>query len=214
MTEDIQFFHNPFSRGRIVHWMLEEVGAKYRVNLLEFDKQEQKTENYLRINPMGKVPAIIHRDTVITEAAAICTYLADAFPASELAPIITDAARGTYLRWMFFGAGCVEPALADRMYPRKETPRPGALGYGSYEDTVNTLERALSPGPYILGERFSAADVYVGSQIDWGMMTQSLESRPVFKAYLDRIKQRPAFKRFSSQSEALAARIKAENKSH
>jgi glutathione S-transferase len=115
MTDEIVFHHNPMSRGRIVHWMLEEVGAPYRIVLHSFDRREHKTPAYLAINPMGKIPAIEHRGIVVTEAAAICAYLADAVPAAGLAPAVDDPARGPYLRWMFFGAGCLEAALVDRM---------------------------------------------------------------------------------------------------
>ena len=131
---------------------------------------------------MGKIPAIVHRGTVVTETAAICAYLADAFPGKGLAPALDDPARGTYFRWLFFGAGCIEPALVDRMFERPPVPREGTLGYGSYERTLNALEKAVTPGPFILGSRFSAADVYVGSLIGWGMMVKSLEPRPVFQA--------------------------------
>ncbi|HLF09913.1 MAG TPA: glutathione S-transferase family protein [Gammaproteobacteria bacterium] len=195
MTEKITFYHNPMSRGRIAHWMLEELGAPYDVKILSFDKREHKTPEFLAVNPMGKVPAIVHRGTVVTEAAAICAYLADAFPKAQLAPALDDPARGTYYRWLFFGAGCVEPALIDKMFTRPLVERPGALGYGNYDDTLNALQMAITPGPFILGERFSAADVYVASEIGWGMMTKSLEARPAFEAYFARCSARPAFKR-------------------
>ena len=196
MTDTVVLYTNPMSRGRIVHWMLEEVGAPYRIEVLSLEKNEQKAPAYLAINPMGKVPAIVHRGVVVTEAAAICAYLADAFPAAGLAPAFDDPARGTYLRWLFFGAGCLEPAIIDRMFDRPAPPRPTALGYGSYEATLNTLETALTPGPFILGERFSAADVYLCAQIGWGMQTKALEPRAVFQRYSARCEQRPPFQRF------------------
>lgn len=208
MTDEIIFYHNPMSRGRIAHWMLEEVGAPYRIELLNFDKHEQRSAAYLAINPMGKVPTIVHRGVVITEAAAICTYLADAFPEAELAPAIGDLARGTYLRWLFFGAGCVEPAMLDKTFERPIPSRREAVGYGSYEDTVHALELAITPGPFVLGTRFSAADVYLGSAIGWGMLSKALEPRPSFGAYLARLGERPAYKRFSAQNQELAARLK------
>ena len=208
MSDEIVFYHNPMSRGRIVHWMLEEVGAPYRVELLSFEKGEHKTPAYMALNPMGKIPTIVHRGTVVTEAAAICTYLADAFPAAGLAPAIGDPARGSYLRWLFFGAGCIEPAISDRMFPRTGTERPGAIGYGTYADVVRVLEQALTPGPCLLGDRFSAADVYVGSALGWGMMTKAIDPSPVFQAYVARNAERPAFKRMVEQGNALAARLK------
>jgi glutathione S-transferase len=207
MNDEIVFHHNPMSRGRIVHLMLEELGAPYRIELHDFEKREHKAPAYLAINPMGKIPAIEHRGTVVTEAAAICVYLADAFPKARLAPALDDPTRGTYLRWLFFGAGCVEPAIMDHMFKRPAVERPSALGYGSYDDTLNALEKAVTPGPFILGDRFSAADVYVGSQIGWGLMTKSLEPRPPFVAYVARLGDRPAFQRMSAQNEALTKRL-------
>jgi glutathione S-transferase len=201
MTDTVTFYHNPMSRGRIVHWMLEEIGEPYATKVLSFEKREHKSPEYLAVNPMGKIPAIVHRGTVVTEAAAICAYLADAFPHAGLAPAPGDAARGTYYRWLFFAAGCLEPALIDRMFDRPRVEREGALGYGNYTDTLNALETAVTPGPFILGERFSAADVYVASEIAWGTMTKTLEPRPVFKAYFDRCTARPAARRvFATQT--------------
>jgi glutathione S-transferase len=208
MSEEIVFYHNPMSRAQIVHWMLEEIRAPYRVELLSFDKREHKTAAFLAVNPMGKLPTIVHRNTIVTESAAICAYLADAFPAARLAPGNEEPARGTYFRWMFFGAGCVEPAVVDRMLGRP-SERTNALGYGTYDDTLNTLEKALTPGPYLLGDRFSAADVYIGSQVGFAMMTKAIEPRPVFQNYHARLAERPAYKRFSGQSEELVARLKS-----
>jgi glutathione S-transferase len=209
MSDEIIFYTNPMSRGRIVHWMLEELGQPYRLELLRFDKGEHKQPEFLRINPMGKVPTIVHRGVVVTEAAAICTYLADAYPASGLAPALDDLARGTYLRWLFFSAGCVEPALVDRAFQRTPVARPSAIGYGTYEDTVNALEHAVQPGPFILGDRFSAADVYVGSSIGWGLFQKTLEARPSFRTYHQRLSERPAYKRFTEQTDKLMAQLKS-----
>jgi glutathione S-transferase len=195
MADQLTFYHNPMSRGRIAHWMLEELGVPYETKILSLDKREHKSPEYLAINPMGKIPTIVHNGTVVTEAAAICAYLADAFPKAGLAPALNDTARGTYFRWLFFGAGCVEPAMIDRMFARPQVERPGTLGYGSYEDTLNSLEKAITPGPWILGQRFSAADVYLGSEIGWGMFTKTLEPRPAFQEYVGRCAQRPAYKR-------------------
>lgn len=209
MSDEVVLYYNPMSRARIAHWMLEEVGAPYRVELVSFDKGEHKKAGFLAVNPMGKLPALVHRGTAVTEAAAICTYLADAFPAAGLAPAPGAPDRGTYYRWMFFGAGCVEPALVDRMMSRPAPQRPSANGYGCYEDTVNTLEKAVAPGPFILGDRFSAVDVYIGSQIGFGMMTKSLEPRPAFASYMARIGERPAYKRANEQAEKFTAQMKA-----
>jgi glutathione S-transferase len=203
MAEKIVFYHNPQSRGRIVHWMLEEVGAPYEIKVVDFEKMEHKSADFLSINPMGKIPAIVHRGTVITESAAICAYLADAFPAAGLAPGLEDPKRGTYLRWLFFGAGCLEPAIIDHMFSRPPPSRPTAMSYGNYADTVNTLEKALTPGPFVLGDRFSAADVFIGSAMGWGLALKALEPRPVFGAYLGRVAERPAYQRANAQNEAL-----------
>ena len=209
MSEEVVVYYNPMSRARIVHWMLEEVGAPYRMELVSFEKGEHKKPAFLAVNPMGKLPAIVHRNTVVTECAAICAYLADAFPAARLAPANGEPARGTYYRWLFFGAGCVDSALIDRMFSRPPPEKTGALGYGSYADTLNALERALTPGPYILGDRFSAADVFIGAQIGFGLMTKSLEPRPVFQSYVAHLSERPAHQRFNEQAEKLLAQMKA-----
>jgi len=203
MTDTVTFYHNPVSRGRIVHWMLEESQAPYEIKVVDFERMEHKSKEFLAINPMGKIPAIVHRGTIVTESAAICAYLADAFPAAGLAPALDDPKRGTYLRWMFFGAGCVEPAILDQMFSRPPPSRPAALGYGNYADTVNTLERAITPGPFVLGTSFSAADVYLGSAIGWGLMMKALEPRPAFGAYLGALTARPAYRRFTAQNAEL-----------
>jgi glutathione S-transferase len=208
MSEAIVLYYNPLSRARIAHWMLEELGVAYRLELVRLDKGEHKRPEFLALNPMGKLPTLVDHGVVVTEAAAICTYLADNYPRAQLAPALHDPARASYLRWLFFGAGCLEPAITDRMFARAQVERPSALGYGSYEDVLNTLEKALTPGPYILGDRFSAADVYVGSQIAWGLMTKALEPRPVFIAYTGRLRERPAAKRAGEQDAAFAAQLK------
>jgi len=208
MSDEIVFYSSPMSRGRIAHWMLEEVQAPYRFEVVNLEAGEQKKPPFLAVNPMGKVPAIVHRGIVVTEAGAICAYLADAFPAARLAPPTDSPQRGTYYRWLFFAGACVEAAVIDRMLSRPAAARPAALGYGSYEDTVATLESALKPGPYILGDQFSAADVYIGSQIGFGMMVKALDGRPVFQDYINRVQQRPAYQRFMAQGEQIAARMK------
>ena len=208
MSEELVFYSSPMSRGRIVHWMLEEVGVPYRFEVVNLETQDQKKPGFLALNPMGKVPAIVHRGTVVTECGAICAYLADAFPAARLAPPTDSPLRGTYYRWLFFGGSCVEAAVIDRMLSRPAPSRPGALGYGSYDDTVATLGKALTPGPYILGPQFSAADVYIGSQIAFGTMVKALEPHPVFHAYVNRLQERPAYKRFLGKSDRIAGEMK------
>jgi len=199
MSDTITFYHNPQSRAQMAHWMLEEVGAPYDTVLIDFEKGENKTPEFLAINPMGKLPTIVHRDVPVTETAAIIGYLADVFPEAGLAPSPTAPERGTYLRWLVFGASCFEPAVLDKMLKRPDAPA-AATGYGSYENTLDALETALTPGPYILGDRFSAADVYIGSELNWAMMfgAPELKDRPVFVDYVKRLTERPAYKRASA----------------
>lgn len=209
MADELIFYTNPMSRGRIVRWMLEEVGQPYRTEILEFGTT-MKSPDYKAFNPMGKVPTISHKGIVVTEAAAICAYLADAFPEAGLAPPQGDPRRGPYYRWMFFAAGPVEAALSNTALGFKvPDERRGMVGYGSVEDVVNALEYAVSQSNYIAGDRFSAADVYVGSQIGWAMMFGTLEKRPAFEAYWQRISSRPAAIRAREIDDALAAERQA-----
>ena len=193
-TDDIVFYTNPMSRGRIARWMLEEIGQPYRTVVLDYGTT-MKAPEYLAINPMGKVPAVTHRGVVVTECAAICTWLADAFPDANLAPAPDDPARGPYLRWMFFGAGPLEAAVTAKALGMLAPADKAAMaGYGSFDQVVDTLEYAVatSGGPWLLGDRFSALDVYLGSQIGWGLQFGSLPERASFKAYAERLFQRPA----------------------
>ena len=197
MAEEIVFYHNPRSRSQMVHWMLEEAGAPYRVVPIDFEKGEHKSPSFLALNPMGKLPTIEHRGVVVTETAAIIAYLADAFPAAGLAPPPGDALRGPYYRWLFFGAGCIEPALLDKMMKRPEVERKAAVGWGSYDEVVSTLAKALAKGPYLLGEKFTAADVYVGSELRFAMMfgAPGVKGEAVFDDYVARLGARPAAQR-------------------
>jgi glutathione S-transferase len=201
MTDELIFFTNPMSRGRIVRWMLEETGCAYRTEILAFGP-DMKAPGYLAVNPMGKVPAILHKGKIVTEGAAVCAYLADAFPEARLAPPPHD--RAAYYRWMFFAAGPVEAALSNKAFGF-EVPadRQRAIGYGSIENVVDTLDYAVTQSEYIAGDRFSAADIYVGSQIGWGMMFGTLEKRPAFEAYWQRISTRPAALRAREIDDAL-----------
>ncbi|MCB1389245.1 MAG: glutathione S-transferase family protein [Rhodobacteraceae bacterium] len=186
----IDFYTNPRSRGAIARWMLEETGQPYAEHRLEYGTT-MKAAGYLAINPMGKVPALVHDGQVVTEAAAICAYLADAFPEAGLGP--APGERAAYYRWLFFAAGPVEAAVVNTaMGFVVPSERKSAVGYGSLDDVVATLERRLGESPYFAGERFTAADVYAGSQIGWGMMFGTLPKRPAFEAYWDRVKERPA----------------------
>jgi glutathione S-transferase len=201
----LMLYHAAPSRSSIVRWMLEEVGEPYDIHLLHLSKSEQRAADYLAINPMGKVPALKHGDVVITEAAAICTYLADAFPQAKLHVPIGDPRRGVYLKWLFFGPGCIEPAMLDRAFPRKEEARRAALGYGDFDTVMNVTANAVAKGPYLMGEQFCAADVVIGSTLRWGMLFKLLPERPEFSAYVGRLSERPALQRASKKDEALAA---------
>lgn len=202
MSDTLTFYTNPMSRGRIARWMLEEVGQPYDTVLLDYGTT-MKEGGYLAINPMGKVPAIKHGDTVVTEAAAICAYLADAFPDKKLAPPLGDKARGPYFRWMFFAAGPVETAVtAKALGLLAPAEKSATVGYGSFEAVMDALERAVSQSPYICGDQFTAADVYVGSQVNWGLMFGTIDKRQAFIDYAARIKSRPAYQRAGELDDA------------
>jgi glutathione S-transferase len=186
MADDLILYTHPMSRGRVARWMLEEIGVPYQVELLEFGTT-MKSPTYLAINPMGKVPAIRHNGRVVTENAAICAYLADAFPDAGLAPKPSD--RADYYRWLFFAAGPLEyAATTNALGMNAPEGRETALGYGTYQAALDTLEYAVTRMPYIAGDRFTAADVYVGSHVGWGMMFGSIEKRPAFEAYYAKLK--------------------------
>jgi glutathione S-transferase len=208
MSDELVFYTNPMSRGRIVRWMLEEVGQPYRTELLEYGTT-MKAPEYLAINPMGKVPALRHGDTVVTECAAICCYLADAFPDAGLAPPPGDRLRGPYYRWTFFAAGPVEAATTIKALGL-EAPaeRESMVGHGSLADVISALEAALSGREYLVGDRFTAADIYVGSHIGWGMSFGAIEKRPTFERYFERISTRPAAIRARQIDDALISDAK------
>ncbi|MEA3051966.1 MAG: glutathione S-transferase [Sphingomonadales bacterium] len=203
----LTLYTNPMSRGRIARWMLEEVGCAYETVLLEYGTT-MKAPDYLAINPMGKVPAIRHGDTVVTEGGAICAYLADAFPDTGLAPPPGNPRRGPYYRWLFFAAGPVESAVTGKALGLLAPAEKSAMaGYGSFEQTIDTLETAVREGPYICGEQFTAADVYVGAQIGWGMMFGTIDKRPAFEDYFARLQARPAAKRAAELDDALMEKV-------
>ena len=199
----LTFYTNPMSRGRIVRWMLEELGEPYETVLLGY-ASSMKAPDYLAINPMGKVPAIVHDGRVVTEGAAICAYLADTFAQAGLAPAADE--RADYYRWMFFAAGPVEAAVTNRSLG-VEVPadKRGMVGYGDLDAVVDTLEQAVTAHDYLAGDRFTAADVYAGSQVIWGAMFGSLPKRDAFDAYIARVTQRPAAVRAREIDDALIA---------
>jgi glutathione S-transferase len=200
MAEELVFYTNPMSRGRIARWMLEEVGVPYRTEILDYGTT-MKAPAYLAINPMGKVPAIRHNKTVVTECAAICAYLADAFPKAGLAP--PAAERGDYYRWLFFTAGPFESAVTNRVLkfePPVEMER--TVGYGNFTTVMNALDKAVSGRAFIAGNRFSAADVYIGSHIGYGLQFGSIEKRPSFSEYFARVTDREAYRRAAALDDA------------
>jgi glutathione S-transferase len=201
----LTLYHVAPSRSSIVHWMLEEVGEPYDIHLLSMKRGEQLAPDYLAINPMGKVPALKHGDVVVTEAAAICAYLADEFPQRKLNIPVGDPRRGVYFKWLFFGPSCVEPAIMDRAYPRKDAAPRGALGYGEYDVVLDVLTKAAAKGPYLMGEQFTAADVVIGSGLRWGMLFKLLPERSEFTAYTGRLAERPALRRAEAKDKELAA---------
>ena len=210
MTDSITFYTNPMSRGRIVRWMLEEIGHPYETVVLDY-ASGMKSPDYLAINPMGKVPAIRHGDTIVTEGAAICAYLADRFPDAVLATPSGNESRGPYYRWLFFAAGPVEAAVTAKSLGLLAPPdKKSMAGYGSFEDTIDALETAVRDGPYICGDQFTAADVYVGSQIGWGMMFGTMDKRPAFEEYFARISSRPAAVRAAELDDALMPKEQAQ----
>jgi len=203
MPDEIVFYTNPRSRGRIVRWMLQEIGQPYRTEVLDY-ASTMKAPSYLAINPMGKVPALRHGDAVVTEAAAICAYLADAFPQARLAPPPSDRLRAPYYRWLFFAAGPVESAVTNKAFGFVvPAERQASVGYGSFERVMNVLDDTLSRSDYLVGDQFTAADLYVGSQIGFGLMFKTIEPRPAFQQYWQRISARPACVRAREIDDAL-----------
>jgi glutathione S-transferase len=201
MAADLIFYTNPMSRGRIIRWMLEETGAPYDTVVLDY-ASTMKQEPYLSVNPMGKVPAIVHKGRAVTECSAICAYLADAFPEAGLAPPTSD--RADYYRWMFFASGPLEQAITDKnlgVEPNEQQQR--MAGYGNLGLVIDVLEKAVAAHPYVAGDSFTAADVYVGSQVAFGLQFGTLPKRDAFAAYAERITARDAYKRANDIDNAL-----------
>ncbi|RYH96925.1 MAG: glutathione S-transferase family protein [Acetobacteraceae bacterium] len=203
---DLVFYTNPMSRGRIIRWMLEEVGQPYETRVLHWETGEAKAADYLAINPMGKVPAIVHEGVVVTECAAICAYLADAFPQAGLAPPAHSRLRGPYYRWLFFGAGPIEQAVAAKMVNLEPTiEQRSSLGFGSMGDVLSAVEGAIKDRAYLVGDSFTAADLYLASHLSWGMNFGTIEKRPAFETYVEPHLQRPAALRADEIDNALLA---------
>lgn len=200
MADDLVLYSNPMSRGRVARWMLEEIGVPYEVKFLDYGTT-MKAPAYLSINPMGKVPALTHNGKVITENAAICVYLAEAFPQAGLGPKPFE--RADYYRWMFFAAGPLEYAATNHvMGLTPPADRAAAVGYGSYDSAIDTLEYAVTRMPFIAGDRFTAADLYVGALLGYSMQFGTIPKRPAFEAYHAKVSNRPAAKRAAQLDDA------------
>ena len=203
---DLIFYTNPQSRGRIVRWMLEEVGQPYETEVIAYD--QMKSERYLAIHPLGKVPAIKHKGHVLTECAAICTYLADVFPEAMLGPSAEE--KADYYRWLFYAAGPLEAAISNQaMGWQVPQERERMFGYGNFDKAIAAVDELFSLRNYVCGDRFTAADVYVGSQIMFPLQFGMLPERDSFLRYRDRLQQRPAYKRANEIDEKLIAEIQA-----
>lgn len=204
---DITLYHASPSRSSIALWMLEEIGEPYEIRLLKLSEGDNLKPDYLAVNPMGKVPALRHGETIVTEVAAICTYLADEFQQKKLSVPVGDPRRGVYLKWLFFGPGCLEPAVTDRAAPRKEPARRAMLGYGDFDTTMNVLARAVEKGPWLMGDQFTAADVVIGANIRWGTIFKLIPERKEFLDYSARIAARPAAQRAEKKDRELSAQV-------
>ena len=201
---NLTLYHIAPSRSSVVLWMLEEIGEPYDIHLLSMKRGTNREPAYLAVNPMGKVPALRHGDVVITEGAAICTYLADAFPKAGLNVPLDHPKRGVYLQWLFFGPGVLEGAVMDRAFPRSgEAPR-AALGYGDFDTAMDVVAKAVTPGPFLMGDKFTAADVVIGSNLRWGTMFKMIPERKEFSDYVARFADRPAAKRAQAKDDELA----------
>jgi glutathione S-transferase len=203
---NLTLYHIAPSRSSIVLWMLEELAEPYEIKLLKMSEGDNLKPDYLAINPMGKVPALKHGDVVITEVAAICTYLADEFPAKKLNVPVGTPRRGLYLKWLFFGPSVIEPAMTDRAFPRKETPRAASVGWRDFDTVLDIVAKALKPGPYLMGEQFTAADVVIGSGLRYGMMFKMIPERKEFSDYVGRLVTRPAAQRAEAKDKELSAK--------
>jgi glutathione S-transferase len=203
----LKLYHATPSRSTVAMWMLEEVGEPYTIELLNLQRGDQQKPEYLALNPMGKVPTLVDGDVVVSEVSAICCYLADTYPQAALAPPIGDPRRGQYLKWLFFGPSCIEPVMIDKAMDRP-APRRGMAGWADYDTVVEVVRSAAAKAsPYILGEQFTAADVVIGSVLNWGMKFNLLPTLDEFVAYTDTIKKRPALQRQLAKDEAFARQL-------
>ena len=204
----ITFYHSPNTRSSGTLLLLEELGVPYELHVLNMKAGEQRQPAYLAVNPMGKVPAVKHGDALVTEQAACFIYLADLFPEKGLAPALDDPQRGPYLRWMIFYGNSFEPALVDKAMKR-EPADPAMSTYGDYDTMLGTLTAQLRAGPYILGDRFSAADLLWGPALAWTTMFGLVPELPEIKSYIERVTSRPSF----AKTKAMDAELEAQHES-
>jgi glutathione S-transferase len=198
----IVLYHHPFSRAATAVWMLEEVGVPYELRFVDLMAGQQQSEAHRALNPMAKVPVLVDGDAVVSETAAIGMYLADRYPAAGLAPAVDDPARGTYLKWCVYPASVVEPGCM--AHSAGWAYRPAQVGWGSYERMLETLEGAVEPGPWLLGDRFTMADVLLGATLRWMLQFKMIEARPALTAYAERLAERPALKAANAKNAAVA----------
>jgi glutathione S-transferase len=204
-TRHVTLFHAPQSRSAGALVLVEELGADYELHVLNLKQGEQRQAGYLRVNPMGKVPAIVHDGALVTEQGAVYAYLADLYPEAGITPAIGDPLRGPYLRWLFYYGSSFEPALIDRSLKRE--PAPQAMSpYGDYDTMLKTLTDQLATGPFLLGERFTAADVLWGTALRWTTMFKLVPETPVITSYIARVAARPAVARAAKIDADLAAK--------
>jgi glutathione S-transferase len=198
------FFHSPNTRSAGARILLEELGVPYELRVLNMKAGEQRQADYLKVNPMGKVPAVLHGDTLVTEQVALYIYLPDSFPETGLAPTLTDPLRGSFLRWVAYYGSCFEPAVVDHALKREPAP-PSMCPYGDFDTMLNTLVGQLGNGPYILGDRFSAADLLWGLSLNWMTRFRLIPEMPVIMDYVGRIKARPSYAKVTEADAKLAA---------
>lgn len=210
MSQDrhLIFYHAPRSRSAGVRMLLEELNADYELQAFDLRTGQHRQPEYLSINPMGKVPALRHGDTVITEQAAVYLYAAELYPEAGLSPSVGDPLRGAYLRWMVFYNSSFEPAIVDRSMDRPPAAR-STSPYGDFDAVMNAIAAQLETGPYLLGERFTAADVLWGAALNWTTMFKLVPETPAIRAYIDRVMARPAIRRAQADDDALAAKYDA-----
>jgi glutathione S-transferase len=203
----LTLYHMTPSRSSVALWMLEEVGEPYTLHQLR--PGETREGAYLAVNPLGKVPALRHGDTVVTEVAAVVCYLADAFPAARLSVPVGDTLRGAYLKWLFFAPGVFEPAVSDRAFKRAEPPPRSVIGYGDFDTVMDVVARAVAAAPYLVGDRFTAADLIIGANLRWAMSFGLIPKRDEFTGYVARLDTRPAYQRAAARDAEIAAQSRA-----